>query len=124
MWQLLTLLFRKSEDENKSQICDFSRYFSRKGKKFSRKCDCIGRNFKPCSEIRRGSAPYEVCLQENDLCMPGMVITVLTFESLYTDMKCSVKRRLGKMSLKYRSYRCRFLLPSLHSNQFLTRGQY
>ena len=76
------------------------------------------------AEIRRGSAPYEVCLQEKDLCMPGMVITVLTFESLYTDMKCSVKRRLGKMSLKYRSYRCRFLLPSLHSNQFLTRGQY
>ena len=26
-------LFRKSEDEKKSQICDFSRYFSRKGKK-------------------------------------------------------------------------------------------
>ena len=25
-----------------------SRYFSRKGKKFSRKCDCIGRNFEPC----------------------------------------------------------------------------
>ena len=46
-WQLLTLLFRKSEDENKSQICDFSRYFSRKGrKKFSCKCDCIGHNFK------------------------------------------------------------------------------
>ena len=31
-WQLLTLLFRKSEGDNKSQICDFSRYFSRKGK--------------------------------------------------------------------------------------------
>ena len=34
-WQLLTLLFRKSEDENKSQICDFSRFFSRKGEKGS-----------------------------------------------------------------------------------------
>ena len=31
-WQMLTLLFRKSEGDNKSQICDFSRYFSRKGK--------------------------------------------------------------------------------------------
>ena len=31
-WQLLTLLFRKSEGDNKSQICDFSRYFRRKGK--------------------------------------------------------------------------------------------
>ena len=31
-WQLLTLLFRKNEGDNKSQICDFSRYFSRKGK--------------------------------------------------------------------------------------------
>ena len=28
-WQLLTLLFRKSEGDNKWQICDFSRYFSR-----------------------------------------------------------------------------------------------
>ena len=32
-WQLLALSFQKSEGENKSQICDFSRYFSRKGKK-------------------------------------------------------------------------------------------
>ena len=32
-WQLLTLLFRNSEGDNKSQICDLSRYFSRKGKK-------------------------------------------------------------------------------------------
>ena len=32
-WQLLTLLFRKNEDENKLHICDFSRYFSRKEKK-------------------------------------------------------------------------------------------
>ena len=39
-WQLLSLLFRNSEGDNKSQICDFSRYFSRK-------CDCIGRNFEP-----------------------------------------------------------------------------
>ena len=39
-WQLLTLLFRKNEGDNKSQICDFSRYFSRK-------CDRIGRNFEP-----------------------------------------------------------------------------
>ena len=31
-WQLLTLLFRNSEGDNKSQICDLSRYFSRKGK--------------------------------------------------------------------------------------------
>ena len=31
-WQLLTLLFRKSKGDNKSQICDFSRYFGRKGK--------------------------------------------------------------------------------------------
>ena len=31
-WQLLTLLFRKNEGDNKSQICDFSRYFSCKGK--------------------------------------------------------------------------------------------
>ena len=31
-WQLLTLLFRKSEGDNKLQICDFSRYFSRKEK--------------------------------------------------------------------------------------------
>ena len=31
-WQLLILLFRKNEGDNKSQICDFSRYFSRKGK--------------------------------------------------------------------------------------------
>ena len=31
-WQLLTILFRKSEGENKSQICDFSRYFISKGK--------------------------------------------------------------------------------------------
>ena len=31
-WQLLSLLFRKSEGD-KLQICDFSRYFSRKGKK-------------------------------------------------------------------------------------------
>ena len=44
-WQLVILLFRKSRGENKSQICDFSRYFSRKGNKFSRNCDCIGRNF-------------------------------------------------------------------------------
>ena len=48
-WQLLTILFRKSKGDNKSQICHFSRYFSRKGKKFSHKCDCcIGRNFEPC----------------------------------------------------------------------------
>ena len=40
-WQLLTLLFRKNKGDNKSQICDFSRYFSCK-------CDCIGRNFEPC----------------------------------------------------------------------------
>ena len=47
-WQLLTLLFQKSEGDNKSQICDFSRYFSRKGKTLnSGKCDCIGRNFEP-----------------------------------------------------------------------------
>ena len=32
-WQLVTLLFRKSRGKNKSQICEFSRYFSRKGKK-------------------------------------------------------------------------------------------
>ena len=31
-WQLLTLLFQKNEGDNKSQICDFSRYFSCKGK--------------------------------------------------------------------------------------------
>ena len=31
-WQLLTLLFGKSEGDNKSQICDFSRYFNRKEK--------------------------------------------------------------------------------------------
>ena len=31
-WHLLTLLFQKNESDNKSQICDFSRYFSRKGK--------------------------------------------------------------------------------------------
>ena len=30
-WQLLTLLFREAKGDNKSQICDFSRYFSRKG---------------------------------------------------------------------------------------------
>ena len=48
-WQLLTLLFRKSEGESKLQICNFSRYFSCKRKKFSRKCNCIhGRNFKLC----------------------------------------------------------------------------
>lgn len=47
-WQLLPLLFRERKCENKSQICDFSRYFSRKGKKFSRKCNCIGHNFEPC----------------------------------------------------------------------------
>ena len=32
-WQLVTLLFQKRRGKNKSQICDFSRYFSRKGKK-------------------------------------------------------------------------------------------
>lgn len=49
-WQLLTPFVSKAhlKGENKSQICDFSRYFSRKRKKFSRKCDCIGRNFEPC----------------------------------------------------------------------------
>ena len=31
-WQLRTLLFQKSEGDNKSQNCDFTRYFSRKGK--------------------------------------------------------------------------------------------
>ena len=31
-WQLLTLLFQKSEGDNKSQICDFSRHFGHKGK--------------------------------------------------------------------------------------------
>ena len=37
-WQLLTLLFRKSKDENKSQILNFSRYFSCKGKKIQSHC--------------------------------------------------------------------------------------
>ncbi|XP_068677331.1 uncharacterized protein [Montipora foliosa] len=37
--------------ENKSQICDFSRYFNRKGKMCSRKCNCIAHNFKPCHFI-------------------------------------------------------------------------
>jgi len=46
-WQLVILLFRKSTGESKSQICNFSRYFSRKGNKFSRKCYCIGHNFEP-----------------------------------------------------------------------------
>ena len=31
----------------KSQIWNFSRYFSPEGKKFSRKCNCIGLNFEP-----------------------------------------------------------------------------
>ena len=31
-WQLLTLLFRTSEGDNKSRSCDFSRFFSRKEK--------------------------------------------------------------------------------------------
>ena len=31
-WQLVTLLFQKSRDENKLQICNFSGYLSRKGK--------------------------------------------------------------------------------------------
>ena len=48
-WQLLTLLFRKSKGENKSQICNSSRYFSHKGKKFSSKCDWIGPNFEACT---------------------------------------------------------------------------
>jgi len=46
-WQLVILLFQKSRGENKSQICNFSRYFSRKGNKFSRNCYCIGCNFEP-----------------------------------------------------------------------------
>ena len=36
-WQLQTLLFCKSKGENKSEICNFSRYFSRKGKKIQSK---------------------------------------------------------------------------------------
>jgi len=44
-WQLVILLFQKSGGKNKSQICDFSGYFSRKGNKLSCKCNCIGRNF-------------------------------------------------------------------------------
>ena len=32
-WQLLTFLLQKSKGESKSQICDFSRNFGRKGKK-------------------------------------------------------------------------------------------
>ena len=46
-WQLRTFLFQKSQGENKSHIRNFSRYFSCKEKKFSSKCDCIGRKFKP-----------------------------------------------------------------------------
>ena len=44
---LLALLFCNGEGENKLQICDFSRCFGGKWQKFSRKCDCIGRNFEP-----------------------------------------------------------------------------
>ena len=58
-WQLLSLLFWKGKGENKSQICDFSRYFSPKGKKFSCKCDCIGCNFKPCQVISDKDSYYE-----------------------------------------------------------------
>jgi len=36
---------------NWSLICDRSRDFSRKREKFSRKCACIGRNFKPCIDL-------------------------------------------------------------------------
>ena len=39
---------KERQGENKSQICNFFSYFSRKGKKISGKCDFIGRNFKPC----------------------------------------------------------------------------
>ena len=41
------LFVSKEQRKNKSQICDFSRYFSPNGKKLSRKCDCIGHNFEP-----------------------------------------------------------------------------
>ena len=51
---VVTFLFRKSRGKNKLQICDFSRYFSRKGKKkFTRKYDCIGRNFEPHLILKR-----------------------------------------------------------------------
>ena len=42
------LFVSKEQGKNKSQICDFSRYFScNLGKKLRCKCDCIGRNFEP-----------------------------------------------------------------------------
>ena len=46
-WSQITLLFRQSKGEDKSKICEFSRYFSRRGKNFSRKCDCTGCNVGP-----------------------------------------------------------------------------
>ena len=42
------LYVSKEQRTNKSQICDFSRYFSCNGKKLSHKCNCIDRNLEPC----------------------------------------------------------------------------
>ena len=53
----------KEQRKNKSQICNISRYFSRKGKKLSRKCDCIGHNFEPWINL------LTTKVQWSDLCL-------------------------------------------------------
>ena len=88
-WQLLhvTLLFWNSKGENKLQICDFSRYFSRKGKKFSR-------NFEPFAYFSK-----------NHLCNYSKTILII-------HLRCDEYRWIKALTLS----RFLFTEPELNNN--------